>query len=69
MTRINNEVVELSRASVRKEQALARAHDSLEEKNAALERANETARLAQAMLSGGDLSPRERPRTAVDRRG
>jgi diguanylate cyclase (GGDEF)-like protein len=41
MTRINNEVVDLSRESARKGQALARALQGLEEKNVALEAANE----------------------------
>jgi diguanylate cyclase (GGDEF)-like protein len=40
LTRINNEVVEISRESARKGQALARAHAALEEKNAALTEAN-----------------------------
>ncbi len=40
ITKINNEVVELSRESARKEQALVRALADLEEKNAALEQAN-----------------------------
>jgi diguanylate cyclase (GGDEF)-like protein len=40
MTRINNEVVEISRESARMGQALARAHGVLQEKNAALEAAN-----------------------------
>lgn len=41
MTRINNELVEISRESARRGEALARALAALEEKNAALERAHE----------------------------